>query len=38
MPTNALLITDPLKTADIEQALTYGVYGLKKLMVLMIEN
>ncbi len=34
MPTNALLISGPSKTADIEQTLTYGVHGPKELIVL----
>ena len=37
MPTNALLISGPSKTADIEQTLAYGVHGPKELIVLLIE-
>ncbi len=36
MPTNALLISGPSKTADIEQTLAYGVHGPKDLIVLVI--
>ena len=36
MPTNALLITGPSKSADIEQTLTYGVHGPKELIVLVV--
>lgn len=38
MPTNALLISGPSKTADIEQTLAYGVHGPKELIVLIIED
>ena len=36
MPTNALLISGPSKTADIQQTLAYGAHGPKELIVLMI--
>jgi L-lactate dehydrogenase complex protein LldG len=36
MPTNALLISGPSKTADIEQVLAYGVHGPKQLIVLIV--
>jgi len=36
MPTNALLISGPSKTADIEQTLAYGVHGPKELIILVI--
>lgn len=38
MPTNAILISGPSKTADIEQTLAYGVHGPKELIVLVIKN
>lgn len=36
MPTNALLISGPSKTADIQQVLAYGVHGPKRLIVLLL--
>lgn len=38
MPTNALLISGPSKTADIELVLTFGVHGPKELVVLVINS
>ncbi len=37
MPGNALLISGPSKTADIEQVLAYGVHGPKELIVIIRE-
>ena len=36
MPTNALLVSGPSKTADIEQTLAYGIHGPKQLIVLIL--
>lgn len=38
MPTNALLISGPSKTADIEMTLAYGVHGPKALVVIIIDG
>lgn len=38
MPTNAVLISGPSKTADIELTLAYGVHGPKELILMIIEN
>jgi len=36
MPTNALLISGPSKTADIQVTLAYGAHGPKELVVLLL--
>ena len=36
LTTNALLITGPSKTADIQQTLAYGAHGPKELVVLLL--
>jgi L-lactate dehydrogenase complex protein LldG len=38
MPTNALLISGPSKTADIEMTLAFGVHGPRELIVLVLED
>jgi L-lactate dehydrogenase complex protein LldG len=35
LPTNALLISGPSKTADIQQTLAYGAHGPRELVVLL---
>jgi L-lactate dehydrogenase complex protein LldG len=37
-PPNALLISGPSKTADIEQTLAYGVHGPRRLVVLLVDD
>ena len=36
LPTNALLISGPSKTADIQQTLAYGAHGPRELIVLLV--
>ena len=38
MPPNALLVSGPSKTADIEQTLAYGVHGPKRLVIFAIRR
>lgn len=38
LPTNALLISGPSKTADIQQTLAYGAHGPKELVILLLLN
>ncbi|KGK00585.1 LutC/YkgG family protein [Thalassotalea sp. ND16A] len=38
LPTNAILVSGPSKTADIQQTLAYGAHGPKELIVLLINS
>jgi L-lactate dehydrogenase complex protein LldG len=38
MPTNALVISGPSKTADIQQTLAYGAHGPRELIVLVCHS
>ena len=38
LPPNALLISGPSKTADIEQTLAFGVHGPKRLIVVLVND
>jgi len=38
MPTNALVISGPSKTADIQQTLAYGAHGPRELVVLLVQG
>ena len=38
LPTNALLVSGPSKTADIQQTLAYGAHGPKELLVLILAD
>lgn len=38
LPPNALLISGPSKTADIEQTLAYGVHGPKRVVVVLVDD
>lgn len=38
MPTNALVISDPSKTADIQQTLAYGAHGPREVIVLLCRD
>lgn len=38
IPPNALVVSGPSKTADIEQTLAYGVHGPKRLVVVLIDG
>lgn len=38
LPTNALLVSGPSKTADIQQTLAYGAHGPRELIVLLIDE
>ena len=36
LPTNALLVTGPSKTADIQRLLVYGAHGPRELVILLL--
>ena len=38
LPTNALLVSGPSKTADIQQTLAYGAHGPREVVVLLLNN
>lgn len=38
LPTNALLVTGPSKTADIQRLLVYGAHGPKELVIVLIRD
>lgn len=38
LPTNALLVSGPSKTADIQQTLAYGAHGPKELVILLLDE
>lgn len=38
LPTNALLVSGPSKTADIQQTLAYGAHGPSELLVLIVQD
>ncbi len=38
LPTNAVLVSGPSKTADIQQTLAYGAHGPKELIVLLLNS
>ncbi|HEX8987608.1 MAG TPA: lactate utilization protein C [Rhodocyclaceae bacterium] len=38
MPTNALVVSGPSKTADIQQTLAYGAHGPRELVVLLVKS
>ncbi|MEI8631512.1 LUD domain-containing protein [Vibrio sp. PP-XX7] len=38
MPTNAVLISGPSKTADIQQTLAYGAHGPSELIVIVLTD
>ncbi|HUD42199.1 MAG TPA: lactate utilization protein C [Dokdonella sp.] len=38
LPTNALLVTGPSKTADIQRLLVYGAHGPKELIIVLIRD